>query len=374
MPYLKEESGGYFQKEEGSGILLLEEDSTYLQPEFPSRIPSRPGLSAAILAGAFFAVFQLAAPVPSLAWSPEYPDRIDGKAGLHASRQQSQAWAPQTIAPPSSSWAPEYADRIDRRAVLASQQQAIAYQPALGQFPVTPLAWAAEYPDRITPPQARLQGSQDAAAALRADVVSTPTLSWIPIYPDRILRAALLPHQQLSVAYVPALGQFSVPALSWAAQYPAQNQRRPLPIQGLRSEPLIIIAAPAPPLSWAATYPDRIDGRRFPASEQVSHAYVPAVGQFPVPFLSWKGDFPAQFLRPLPRQQFNELADFSTQITPPALIGDVIVATAVPTVRARTAPMLEVHRTTAGMEQAASAREPRRTVTSLWPRRTTEKP
>src|SRR3990172_8774253 len=48
----------------------------------------------------------------------------------------------------------------------------------------------------------------------------------------------------------------------------------------------------APELSWQPEYPDRISIKHHPTALQEAFFYVPAVGQFPVPTLSWQAAFP----------------------------------------------------------------------------------
>lgn len=303
--------------------------------------PTRRLSSAAALAPAFFAVFALAQlPVPANAWEAKYPARAPSRPGLHASQQQAFAYtsALPNLAVPSLSWKAVHPDAIARRSLRPEQQQAYAHTIAIPNYAVPALAWSGAFPDRIQFRRPALQGHQDASAALRSDAAApAPDLSWSPSFPSRLWARQGAPqsHQDASaalradaatqaLAWKPSHpdqvaprrvlhGPWSDAAaalradtptlapLTWLSEYPDLMPRKAPRREGVSVEPVIIIPAL---LSWAPSYPAWSTKRSLPSSEQLSHAYVPALAQLAPPALSWSPFYPTLHLRPRGVQLF----------------------------------------------------------------------
>lgn len=235
-----------------------------------------------------------------------------------------------TAAPsvPDLSWAPTYPERIRRASSAAALAGAFVGVFALAQLPVPANAWAPSYPDRIASKPRALQGHQDASAAVRADA-APPTLSWAPTYPARLeTRAALQRAWTDPVAALRADAP-SVPALSWQVSYP-DRLSRPRALQG-RAEATAALWWPAPgPLTWQAEHPDQVSRlRSLPAHEQLSHAYVPALGQLAVPSLSWSPFYPTVIPTLKPRAASGGASWPEREIAPDtitiAILSDVVM-------------------------------------------------
>ena len=234
---------------------------------------------------------------------------------------------PVAVAVPSmDSWFVE-AQQPLREIVSAQQPDAITYVPALGQFSIPESSWEGIYPERVDDIP-RLQYLNEGHFWNTDTPISVPSLdSWFqevqqPLQP-------ILPTQQPdAITYVPALGQFPIPESSWEGTFPASVDTVPQ-LQYLHEwhfwhpeTPVVV-----PPLdSWfvEVQQPQLAD----PTQQPDPTTYLPAVPQFPVPELSWDGEYPER-VDSVPQLQYLYSTHFWHPETPAAvaLIGKVFTLT-----------------------------------------------
>jgi hypothetical protein len=254
-------------------------------PTYPERNPSRPGLSAAVLAGAFFFVGTVIFPVAGhgAAWEPKYPSAITRQT-MRAADQQA-VFAPRYLPIADLRWAPTYPNQIDRLKVQASAQRATFFDPAPIAAPVTTIEWLPGYPNQIWRNSVR---AADQLALFAPRYLPIFDLRWQGSFPDRVLAAGRLP-----VYPAFAFDPYPIPTVevvTYAAvgYYPDRLSRVVLPPLGGLAEPPPSVRALGH-VAWLPAYPDAIYRPTLRTADQqafVQPRYLPIFD------LRWAPEYP----------------------------------------------------------------------------------
>jgi hypothetical protein len=131
--------------EDSSGVLLLEGvDPERWQPIFPERIPAKPGLSVAILAGAFF-FFNTAVLPAAPQMAPGGTAQIFAGKQVQYQAQTGPFAAALTVTPNLDSWGQPPSQPVYRTRAQAPS----VFEPPTSVRPLRHVEWLPSYPDQI---------------------------------------------------------------------------------------------------------------------------------------------------------------------------------------------------------------------------------
>ena len=268
-------------------------------------------------------------PIPESSWEGVYPNRIEDIARLQHG-YEFHFWNTETpsavVVPSMDSWFQELQQPL-QSIIPAIQPDSLTYIPSLGQFSIPELSWEGKAPVRIDD-ILRLQYLNEGHFWNPETPVFVPPLdSWFK-ETQQSLQEITPAQQPDAITYMPSLGQFPIPELAWDGTFPASVDGVPQ-LQYLHEwhfwhpETLVVV----PPLdSWFVEVQQPQPGD--PTQQPDPTTYLPAVPQFPVPELSWDGEYPER-VDGVPQTQYLYSTHFWHPETPAAVVlaGKVLTLT-----------------------------------------------